>query len=664
MSTRNIWLALVAGGVAQLGHAQQPVPELEQSGDGNWSLEWFGVAGRSYFLEKSANLDQWKYLPWTSLGANTPLTYDLGAPATHQYFRLRFTDEPTTDPSTSDFDHDGITNSEEFDYDTDPFDPDSDDDDISDGGEVDQGSNPLDATDTPEAEWFILTGDLPMGVEKGRSRTVSIPPGQSRVVVVVLASREFPEFTGEESEYNDMLTWLIQPETGAPLGGYADVNSRDQQWRQAEIDGRSAKGFFPAHVEGGTTLTAPPDAPLKVAIHLTATNISDDILPSTVMVGLLPVEPVEFLPQLLDGDNQLVAGSEQPRPGKTNGMVEANPVADKIAHREVRMRIVEGEVLAGRRLTWSMDPLFRPAAGGAPAFRGQWAHSPTHKNRYEEGSLVGAYGFGALDQATATTTIDADGYSGIRANLAPIGFNKGRMLIAVEGFVGDPAKVADLEVPAVVVIDPGHGGADSGAVGSDGTSLEKNLTLSYSLDLQRALQDQLDALAPYHRVLITRSEDVFIDLAPRPAIARDAGADVFASIHFNSAEASARGTETFVERLASEASPGNPGDNYNVHEDEIFANPVNIATLDAVRASDQGANNRGVQRAGKLVTRDAFNGNLATFHPLRACLIEVEFISNATALATISGANSNAVRDVFAERVAEAIVTDIQSQPN
>jgi N-acetylmuramoyl-L-alanine amidase len=194
--------------------------------------------------------------------------------------------------------------------------------------------------------------------------------------------------------------------------------------------------------------------------------------------------------------------------------------------------------------------------------------------------------------------------------------------------------------------------------------LEKNLTLSYSLDLQRALQDQLDALAPYHRVLITRSEDVFIDLAPRPAIARDAGADVFASIHFNSAEASARGTETFVERLASEASPGNPGDNYNVHEDEIFANPVNIATLDAVRASDQGANNRGVQRAGKLVTRDAFNGNLATFHPLRACLIEVEFISNATALATISGANSNAVRDVFAERVAEAIVTDIQSQPN
>jgi hypothetical protein len=83
----------------------------------------------------------------------------------------------------------------------------------------------LDATDTPEAEWFILTGDLPMGVEKGRSRTVSIPPGQSRVVVVVLASREFPEFTGEESEYNDMLHGLSNPRP-APRSAAMPMSTR------------------------------------------------------------------------------------------------------------------------------------------------------------------------------------------------------------------------------------------------------------------------------------------------------------------------------------------------------------------------------------------------------------------------------------------------------
>ncbi|MEJ6642103.1 MAG: N-acetylmuramoyl-L-alanine amidase [Akkermansiaceae bacterium] len=238
------------------------------------------------------------------------------------------------------------------------------------------------------------------------------------------------------------------------------------------------------------------------------------------------------------------------------------------------------------------------------------------------------------------------------------------MRIEVEDFQGDPAKVADMEVPAVIVIDPGHGGTDSGAVGSDGTTFEKNLTLSYGLELQTELRDQLDDLAPFHRVLITRSADVFIDLAPRPAIARDAGADVFTSIHFNSAGATARGTETFVERLASEASPGNPGDNHNVDEDEGLATPVNTETFDAVAASDQAANNRGVQRAGKLVTRDAFNGNVATYYPLRTCLIEVEFISNAAALASITGTNGDSIREAFAERVAGEIVTDIQEQPN
>ncbi len=323
-------------------------------------------------------------------------------------------------------------------------------------------------------------------------------------------------------------------------------------------------------------------------------------------------------------------------------MTEENPVANRIAHREMKMRIVDGEVLEGKQLTWSMDPLFVPPAGGNPVFRGDWANSSTHPNRYETAVHFGANGFEAVDQATAHTDIDENGESAIRTNLAPVGFNEGRLRIEVEEFEGDPAKVADMEVPAVVVIDPGHGGTDSGAEGSDGTTLEKDLTLAYGLELQTELRDKFDDLAPFHRVLITRSGDVRVELADRPPVARDAGADVFMSVHFNSGVAAARGTETFIERTEAESiatgdTANNPGDNHNVGEDETLAGSANTETFDSVAASDANAINRGVQRAGKYVTRDVYLGNVDDYFPIRACLVEVEFISNAAALASLTG---------------------------
>lgn len=692
-------------------------------------LRWYGHDERTYFVQISDpndHLRKWTWAPIIETGNDEDISYEVDGTADKGFFRLWFTDEPTADPDGGDFDgdglsnlaevtihqtnplkadtdgdglfdgwevanlldpndngstnvnnggsgdpdNDGLTNSEEQDLGTDPNDADSDDDGITDGGEDDQGTDPNDPEDTPDAEWFILTGDLDEDEVKTRSRTVTIPAGESRVITVVVASDEYPDWTGDESQFNDTLEWNIQPSEGAALEGSIDVNARHDEWEEAETEGRECKGFSPAHVETGMTLTAPDNAALTVEIELSATNIGDGTLPSTVLVGILPVVPVEFFPQLLDGDGVAIAGSETPRtePGQTNGMTEENPVANRIAHREMRIRIVDGEVLEGKELTWTMDPLYVHPDEQEPAFRGEWTHSTNHNTYFETSAHYGAYDFAAIaaqpTPLSATTTIDEDAESALRINLPPIGFNQGRVKIEVEDFQGDPAKVADMEVPAVIVIDPGHGGTDSGAVGSDGTTLEKNLTLAYGQDLQTELRDQLDDLAPFHRVLITRNADVFIDLAPRPAIARDAGADVFASIHFNSGAAAARGTETFVERLATEASPGNPGDNHNVDEDEALATPVNTETFDAVAASDQGANNRGVQRAGKLVTRDAFNGNDANYHPVRTCLIEVEFISNAAALNSITGTNGEAIREAFAEGVGEAIVTDIQEQPN
>ena len=77
----------------------------------------------------------------------------------------------------------------------------------------------------------------------------------------------------------------------------------------------------------------------------------------------------------------------------------------------------------------------------------------------------------------------------------------------------------------VVVIDPGHGGVDPGAIGHSGT-YEKHITLVVSRELKR----QLEATGQY-RVLLTRRRDIFIRLRDRVQFAREAGAELFISIH-------------------------------------------------------------------------------------------------------------------------------------
>jgi N-acetylmuramoyl-L-alanine amidase len=80
----------------------------------------------------------------------------------------------------------------------------------------------------------------------------------------------------------------------------------------------------------------------------------------------------------------------------------------------------------------------------------------------------------------------------------------------------------------IVVIDPGHGGKDSGAVGA--ASFEKNVTLATAM----ALKARLEQTGRY-QVVMTRTTDVFIPLEDRVQVARKAGADLFLSLHADSA---------------------------------------------------------------------------------------------------------------------------------
>ena len=76
-----------------------------------------------------------------------------------------------------------------------------------------------------------------------------------------------------------------------------------------------------------------------------------------------------------------------------------------------------------------------------------------------------------------------------------------------------------------VVVDPGHGGADTGAEGGAGT-LEKTITLAFALELKKELED-----SGRYDVFLTRDRDLFLRLDERVRIARQHGADLFISIH-------------------------------------------------------------------------------------------------------------------------------------
>lgn len=96
-----------------------------------------------------------------------------------------------------------------------------------------------------------------------------------------------------------------------------------------------------------------------------------------------------------------------------------------------------------------------------------------------------------------------------------------------------------------IVVDPGHGGHDPGAMGDDGLK-EKDIVLSIGLKLARQLKEQLGL-----DVVMTRSTDVFIPLEERTAIANKVNADLFISIHANaSLNKSASGIETYYLNLA------------------------------------------------------------------------------------------------------------------
>lgn len=102
--------------------------------------------------------------------------------------------------------------------------------------------------------------------------------------------------------------------------------------------------------------------------------------------------------------------------------------------------------------------------------------------------------------------------------------------------------------PPVVVLDPGHGGVDSGAIGPGG-AVEKTIVFDFTRELAQKL-----AAGGRYRVVMTRNGDEFVSLADRVKMARDANAALLISIHADTLQAAAEVSGATVYTVADRAS--------------------------------------------------------------------------------------------------------------
>jgi N-acetylmuramoyl-L-alanine amidase len=187
-----------------------------------------------------------------------------------------------------------------------------------------------------------------------------------------------------------------------------------------------------------------------------------------------------------------------------------------------------------------------------------------------------------------------------------------------------------------IVIDAGHGGHDSGTLGADGIQ-EKDVVLDVALRLGKLLHDRLGA-----EIIYTRSDDTFIPLETRTAIANKAQADLFLSIHANSSQdSSARGVETYYLNFTSDptaldvAARENAVSDQSIHQlsdlvkkialkDKIeesreFASDVEGSLYSGLQKGNAGLKDRGVKKAPFVVLIGA---------NMPSILAEISFVTN------------------------------------
>jgi len=188
----------------------------------------------------------------------------------------------------------------------------------------------------------------------------------------------------------------------------------------------------------------------------------------------------------------------------------------------------------------------------------------------------------------------------------------------------------------IVVIDPGHGGRDPGAVSVSGAVAEKQLALA----LARELRDRLVERGRV-RVALTRDSDRYLTLEERAGVARGLGASLFLSLHMDSApNPLARGASVYsLSDVASDAEAArfaaaeNAGGGVGIADGSVRSMLSDLALRSLMTASADLAS-RLVRKSAARVEMRPEPHRFATFHVLRraqapAVLFEAGYVSNA-----------------------------------
>jgi N-acetylmuramoyl-L-alanine amidase len=216
-----------------------------------------------------------------------------------------------------------------------------------------------------------------------------------------------------------------------------------------------------------------------------------------------------------------------------------------------------------------------------------------------------------------------------------------------------------------IVIDPGHGGHDTGTIGPNGL-LEKDLVLDVSRRLGKLLEARLGA-----EVVFTRRDDTFIPLESRTSIANQEQADLFVSVHANSShDPDARGVETYYLNFTSSpealevAARENAASDKDIHElqdlvkkialkekieeSREFASDVQQSLHSGLAAKTSGIRDRGVKKAPFVVLIGA---------NMPSILAEISFISN-------PGDEKRLKSPDYRQRIAESLYRGISRYVN
>ncbi len=276
--------------------------------------------------------------------------------------------------------------------------------------------------------------------------------------------------------------------------------------------------------------------------------------------------------------------------------------------------------------------------------------APVRAPKEAQGAVVASGQFPALktpkssvsvgkDEEVAHSTLPVPNSDGTRSLIRTLGLKIGRL-----------------------VIDPGHGGHDTGTVGPSGL-MEKDLVLDIALKLKALLEDRLDG-----EVILTRTDDSFVPLERRTEIANENQADLFISIHANSSrDKGVRGIETFFldftsspdnEEIASRENATSQKTIFELQdlvkkialkekigESREFAQVVQKAILKQVQKTAPRNGDRGVKQAPFIVLIGAHMPSILT---------ELSFLSNPSDEKLLK-------TPVYRQRIAQALFSGIEN---